>query len=73
VSNLGIAQKCEGLIAFRVDQRTMPSGTMLRRYFMHQYAQYIGQMQPFIEAGSAALAQHLTASEWQQIDLSDKL
>jgi Protein of unknown function (DUF2441) len=45
---------------------------MLHRYYMHRYAQYIGQMQPFIEAGSASLAQHLTASEWQQIDLSDK-
>jgi len=71
VSSLGLAQKCEGLIAFRVDQRTMPSGTMLHRYYMHQYAQYIGQMQPIIEAGSASLAQHLTASEWEQIDLSD--
>ena len=29
-------------------------------------------MQSFIEAGSPALARHLTASEWEQIDLSDK-
>lgn len=72
MSNLGIAQKCEGLIAFRVDHRTMPSGTMLRRYYMHQYAPFIDQMQPFIETGSASLVQYLRASEWQQIDLSDK-
>jgi hypothetical protein len=73
VINLGIAQKCEGLIAFRVDHRTIPSGTRLRRYYMHQYTQFIGQMQSLIEAGSTSLAQHLRASEWQQIDLSDKM
>jgi hypothetical protein len=39
---------------------------------MHQYAQFIDQIQSFIEAGSASLAHHLRASEWQQIDLSDK-
>jgi hypothetical protein len=72
VSNLGIAQKCEGVIGYRVDQRTIPPGTRLHRYYMHQYAQFIDQMQSYIEAGSGSLARYLTASEWQQIDLSDK-
>jgi hypothetical protein len=72
VSNLGIAQKCERLIAFRVDHRTIPSGTRLHRYYMHQYGQFIGQTQSFIGAGSASIARHLKTSEWQQIDLSDK-
>ena len=72
VSNLGIAQKCEGLIVFRVDRRTIPSGTRLRRYYMHRHAHLVSQIQSFIEAGSSSLARHLTASEWQQIDLRDK-
>jgi hypothetical protein len=72
VSNLGRAQKCEGRTAFRVDHSSIAPGTRLRRYYMHQYAQLIGQMQSFIDAGSLSLAQHLTASAWQQIDLSDK-
>jgi hypothetical protein len=72
VSNLGIVKKCEGLIAFRVDQTTIPPGTRLRRYYMHQYAQLIDQMQSILETGSASLAQYLAASEWQQLDLSDR-
>jgi Protein of unknown function (DUF2441) len=72
VSNLGIAQKCEGLIAFRVDHDTISPGSKVRRYYMHKYGRFIDQMQSFIEAGSASLAQHLSAAEWQQLDLSDK-
>lgn len=72
MSNLGISRNCEGLITFRVDPRIIPSGTRLRRYYMHRYAQLIDQMQPLIEAGSAALAQYLTTSEWQKMDLRDQ-
>jgi hypothetical protein len=39
---------------------------------MHQYGRFIDQMQSFIEAGSASLAQHLSAAEWQQLDLRDR-
>jgi hypothetical protein len=39
---------------------------------MHQHAQSIGEMQPFIEAGSTALIQHLSAPEWQHVNLDDK-
>ena len=70
---LGIVKNCEGLIAFRVDQTMIPPGTRLRRYYMHRYAQFIDQMQLILETGSASLAQYLTASEWQQLDLSDRL
>ena len=70
---LGIVKNCEGLIAFRVDQTTIPPGTRLHRYYMHQYAPYIDQIRSILETGSASLAQHLTASEWQQLDLSDRL
>jgi hypothetical protein len=73
VNNLGIVKKCEGLIAFRVDQTTIPPGTRLSKYYMHQYAQFIDQMESFIETGPAALAQYLTTSEWQQLNLSDRL
>ena len=72
MSNLGIARNCEGSITFRVDPRIIPSGTRLRRYYMHRYAQLIDQMQPLIAAGPASLAQHLTASDWQQMKLRDK-
>jgi hypothetical protein len=72
MSNLGIAQKCEGSIAFRVDHGALPPGTRVHRYYMHRYSRLIDQMQSFVEAGSASLAQHLTASEWQQVDISDK-
>ena len=72
MSNLGRIQRCEGMTAFRVDQRTIPSGTMLLRYYMNQYAQLISQMQSLIEAGSSSLAQYLTAFEWQRFDLSNK-
>jgi len=71
VSNLGRLQRCEAITAFRVDHRVIPSGTMLFRYYMYQYAPLIDQMQSFIEAGSSSLAQYLTATEWQQLDLSN--
>lgn len=38
---------------------------------MHQYAGFIQQMQSWIEGGSAALAQGLAVSEWQQMDFSE--
>ena len=69
---VGEVEKCEGLIAFRVDQRTIPPGARLRRYYMHEYAPLIDEMESFIEGGSILLAEHLTASEWQQLDLSDR-
>ena len=72
MGTLGVAQTCERLIAFRVDQRTIPSGNRLRKYYMHQYACMIGQMQSLIEAGFASLVQYLNTSEWQQISFSDK-
>lgn len=72
MSNSGIIQKCDGLIAFRVDHRTIPVGTRLRRYFMCQYTQLIDQMQSFVEAGSPSLAARLTTSEWQHVDVGDK-
>jgi len=72
VNNLGRIQRCEGIPAFRVDHRAIPSGTRLLRYYMNQYAQLIDQMQSLIEAGSSSLAQYLTAFEWQRFDLSNK-
>jgi hypothetical protein len=73
VSNLGVAQKCEGVIVFRVDHRTIPSGTRLRRYYLHQYKQLIDQTQPFIEEGALSLSEHLKTPGWQQLDLSKEL
>jgi hypothetical protein len=72
VSNLGIAPKREGLIAFRVDHETIPPGSKVRRYYLHKYRRFIDQMQSFIEAGSTSLAQHLSTAEWQQLDLRDR-
>ena len=72
MNNLGRIQRCDGMTAFRVDHRTIPSGTMLLRYHMNQYAQLIDQMLSFIEAGSSSLAPYLTAFEWRRFDLSNK-
>ena len=69
MSNLGVAQKCDGLVAFRVDHTTIPSGTRLRRYYLHHYTQFMVRMQPLIEEGAVSLAEHLKAPEWQQLDL----
>lgn len=60
------------MTVFRVDHKAIPPGDRLRRYHMHQYARLVAQLQSFIEAGSSSLARHLSAPEWQRIDLSER-
>ena len=62
------------LTVFQVSRKPLQPGVQLRRYYMHQYIEFVTQIQLVIDEGPTALARHLSDPEWQRLDVdSDEL
>jgi len=68
---LGKPKKCDGLAAYRVDGTAIAAGTPLSRYYMHRHERLIDRLQPSIAGGPKRLIEFLSASEWQDLQLTE--
>jgi hypothetical protein len=66
----GMLRDCAGLEVFQAGRVALRPGQRLRRYYMRQFAELIGQARVALERGPDALSRYLGAVEWQTRELA---
>ena len=70
----GKMHECDESTVFQVGRKPLQPKVQLRRYYMQQYVRLVTQIQSVIDEGPAALARHLSAPEWERLNVdSDEL
>jgi hypothetical protein len=62
----GKMHACNESTVFQVGRKPLQPGVQLRRYYMHQYLQFVTQIQSVIDEDPISLPRHLSDPEWQR-------
>jgi hypothetical protein len=65
----GKMRECHELTVFQVGRKPLQPRVQLRRYYMHHYVRIVTQIQSVIDKSPAILAHHLSAPEWQHLNV----